>query len=268
MHDTRYEQGLAQLCLLEGTTQPGIIQAMAAIAPDLARLTIAFAYGDVYARPGLTPRHRQLATIGILAALGNAQPQLKFHIMGAIRLGCSTGEVIEALIHMAVYAGFPAALNGVFTAQAAFEALQLSTPANPAMATDTARYDAGWAALRHIDGEAGFRVVDRLKTIAPDLAHFVVAFAFGDIYTRPGLDLLSREIVTVAALAAMGTATAQLKVHIHGLLNVGGTQEQLTETLIHTAVYAGFPAAINGMLAAQDVLQARQAQAAQGKAPG
>jgi 4-carboxymuconolactone decarboxylase len=60
----------------------------------------------------------------------------------------------------------------------------------------------------------------------------------------------------------MGTATAQLKVHIHGLLNVGGTQEQLTETLIHTAVYAGFPAAINGMLAAQDVLQARQAHAA------
>lgn len=267
MSDTRYEQGLAQLCLVEGTTQPGIIQAMAAMAPDLARLTIAFAYGDVYTRPGLTPRHRQLATIGILVALGNAQPQLKFHIMGAIRMGCSASEVIEALIHMAVYAGFPAALNGVFTAQAAFEALQLSPPepsppANPAMATDSARYDAGWAALSHIDGEAGFRVVDSLKAIAPDLAHFVVAFAFGDIYTRPGLDLLSREIVTVAALAAMGTATAQLKVHIHGLLNVGGTQEQLTETLIHTAVYAGFPAAINGMLAAQDVLQARQAHAA------
>lgn len=265
MSDARYQQGLAQLCRVEGTTQPAIIQAMAAIAPDLARLTIAFAYGDVYARPGLLPRHRQLATLGILAALGNAPAQLKFHIMGAIRMGCSAGEVIEALIHMAVYAGFPAALNGIFTAQAAFEALQLdppepSPPAAPA--TATARYDAGWAALSHIDGEAGFRVVDSLKAIAPDLAHFVVAFAFGDIYTRPGLDLLSREIVTVAALAAMGTATAQLKVHIHGLLNVGGTPEQLTETLIHTAVYAGFPAAINGMLAAQDVLQARQAHTA------
>lgn len=56
----------------------------------------------------------------------------------------------------------------------------------------------------------------------------------------------------------MGTATPQLKVHVHGLLNVGGTQELLVETIIHTAVYAGFPAAINAMLAGKEVIAERE----------
>jgi len=222
---------------------------------------VEFGYGDIYARPGMSPRQRQIATIAALAALGNARPQLKFHILGALNVGCSPAEVVETLLHMVIYAGIPAALNALFAAKEVFAERQLQPSdyvVQTSAATDaTQRYREGWAALEEIDGEVGVRVVESLKDIAPDLGRFVIEFAFGDIYRRPGLDLLSREVATVAALTALGTATAQLKVHCHGLLNVGGSRELLVETILHIAVYAGFPAAINGMLAVREVLTDR-----------
>lgn len=119
------------------------------------------------------------------------------------------------------------------------------------------RYQIGWEKLAEIDGEQGERVVEALKDISPDFAKLLIEFPFGDVYSRPGLDLKSREIATVAALAAMGNARPQLKVHIHGALNVGCTREQVIEIMIQMAVYAGFPAALNGMFAAKEVFDER-----------
>lgn len=119
------------------------------------------------------------------------------------------------------------------------------------------RYQRGWEKLKEVDGEAGERVMESLKDIAPDLARYVIEFPFGDVYTRPGLDLKSREIAAVAALTALGTATPQLKVHINGALNVGVSREEVVEIIIQMAVYAGFPAAINGMSAAKEVFKER-----------
>ncbi len=122
------------------------------------------------------------------------------------------------------------------------------------------RYEKGWEMLTKIDGEAGERVIASLKDIAPDLARYTIEFPFGDIYRRPGLDLKSREIATVAALTAMGHAIPQLKVHINGALNVGCTRREIVEIVIQMAVYAGFPAALNGMFAARDVFAERDAK--------
>jgi len=115
------------------------------------------------------------------------------------------------------------------------------------------RYERGLAKLHEIDGEAGARVVQSLEDIAPDFARYLIEFPFGDIYSRPGLDLRSREIAVVAALTAMGNATLQLKVHIHAALNVGVSREEIVETIMQMAVYAGFPAALNGLMAAKEV---------------
>ena len=109
------------------------------------------------------------------------------------------------------------------------------------------RYTGGLAKLEEIDGEAGRKVIDSLQAIAPDLARYVIEFPFGDIYQRPGLDLPQRELATVAALTALGHCQPQLAVHVHGALNVGCTPEQIVEVVIQMAVYAGFPAALNGM---------------------
>ncbi|WP_319404959.1 carboxymuconolactone decarboxylase family protein [uncultured Desulfosarcina sp.] len=119
------------------------------------------------------------------------------------------------------------------------------------------RYQRGWEKLKEVDGEAGERVVDSLKDIAPDFARLLIEFPFGDIYSRPGLDLKSREIAVVAALTALGNALPQLKVHIHGALNVGCTRQEVIEVIMQMAVYAGFPSALNGLFAAKEVFKER-----------
>lgn len=120
------------------------------------------------------------------------------------------------------------------------------------------RYQRGWEKLKEIDGEAGERVIESLKDIAPDLARYVIEFPFGDVYSRGVLSLKEREIATVAALTALGNAQAQLKVHMHGALNVGCTRQELVELVIQMAVYAGFPAALNGIFAAKEVFAERE----------
>lgn len=86
--------------------------------------------------------------------------------------------------------------------------------------------------------------MESLQDIAPDLVRYVIEFPFGDVYIRLGLDLKSREIAAVAALTALGNATSQLKVYIHGAVNVGLSRQEVVEIIIQMAVYAGFPAAI------------------------
>ena len=119
------------------------------------------------------------------------------------------------------------------------------------------RYKTGWGKLAEIDGEQGERVVQALKDISPEFADLLIEFPFGDVYSCPGLDLKSREIATVAALTAMGTAAPQLKVHVHGALNVGCTKTEIIEVMIQMAVYAGFPAALNGLFIAKEVFDER-----------
>ncbi|WP_370616578.1 carboxymuconolactone decarboxylase family protein [Citrobacter portucalensis] len=115
------------------------------------------------------------------------------------------------------------------------------------------RFIIGQKMLQKVDGKGGDAVVESLQGIAPDFAQYLIEFPFGDIYSRPGLDLRSREIATVAALTALGNAAPQLKVHIGAALHVGLTQDEIVEVIMQMAVYAGFPAALNGLFAAKEV---------------
>ncbi len=130
----------------------------------------------------------------------------------------------------------------------------------PAPNEPNERFNRGWEKLKEIDGEAGERVIEALKAVAPDLGRYVIEFPFGDVYSREGLSLRDREIATVAALTALGHAQAQLKVHIHGALNVGCTRAEIVEIIIQMAIYAGFPAALNGAFSAKEVFQERDAR--------
>jgi 4-carboxymuconolactone decarboxylase len=119
------------------------------------------------------------------------------------------------------------------------------------------RYARGLRKLSEIDGEVGERIVASLADIAPDFGRYIVEFPFGDIYSRPGLDLKTRELAVVAALSAMGNAAPQLAVHIEGALNVGASRDEIVEVIMQMAVYAGFPAALNGLFAAREVFARR-----------
>lgn len=123
------------------------------------------------------------------------------------------------------------------------------------MTNEQTRYERGLDTLSRIDGKAGQNVIDSLADIAPEFSKYLIEFPFGDIYSRQGLGLREREIATIAALTAMGTATPQLKVHIEAGLNVGLSRDEIIEVLMQMSVYAGFPAALNGLFAAKEVFK-------------
>ena len=114
-------------------------------------------------------------------------------------------------------------------------------------------YQRGQKRLFEVDNVAGENVINSLQDISPDFADYVIQFGFGQIYSRDGLTLQQRELATIAALTAMGNAQPQLKVHSVAALNVGLSRTEIIETIIQMAVYAGFPAALNGLFAAKEI---------------
>ena len=117
------------------------------------------------------------------------------------------------------------------------------------------RYQRGLDTLRRINPQAIERVHDMLKDVAPDMARFIIEFPYGDIYSRAGLSLPTRELITIASLTTLGHAGSQLKVHITHALKAGCSKEEVVETIMQMAVYAGFPAALNGLLTAREAFK-------------
>lgn len=115
-----HARGMATLDIITGGDTKRRLETLTDIAPELGEWIADFAYGDVVSRPGLDLRSRELATVAALTALGNAQPQLKAHIGGALNAGCTPQEILEVIMQMAVYAGFPASLNGISAAREVF----------------------------------------------------------------------------------------------------------------------------------------------------
>jgi 4-carboxymuconolactone decarboxylase len=119
------------------------------------------------------------------------------------------------------------------------------------------QYEHGLKVLQQIDGEAGQKVVDSLDDISPELGHQVVSWAFGEVYSRPGLAPRDRQLVTLGVLTALGGCEPQLDVHINAALNVGLTPTEITEAFLHAAVYCGMPRALNATFVAKKVFAER-----------
>jgi 4-carboxymuconolactone decarboxylase len=124
-------------------------------------------------------------------------------------------------------------------------------------AMDDDRFERGMETVRRLDAGNAERLEAALKDIAPDMYRYIIGFAFGDVISRPGLPLKTREIVTVSALSAMGTAQPQLRVHINAALNAGNSRAEIVEVLMQVAVYAGIPASLNALYLAKEVFEER-----------
>jgi 4-carboxymuconolactone decarboxylase len=121
----------------------------------------------------------------------------------------------------------------------------------------TDRYKQGLENFRRITGRAGKSLAETFQKTAPDLERYLMEFVFGDIYSRTALDVKSRQLAAISALAALGTCQPQLVVHINGALNVGCTEAEIVEVVLAVAIFAGFPAAINAMVIAKQVFADR-----------
>ena len=121
MVEDRYSKGLKNLEKIHPEASKALMENLKDIAPDLGRYVVEFPYGDIYGRDGLDLKSREIATVAALTALGDTKPELKDHIKGALNVGCKRQEIIEIIIQMAVYAGFPRAINGINIAKEVFE---------------------------------------------------------------------------------------------------------------------------------------------------
>jgi 4-carboxymuconolactone decarboxylase len=122
------------------------------------------------------------------------------------------------------------------------------------------RFERGWRKLRELDEPNAEYLRETMSKEEPELYSYLVEFVFGDVLSRPVLDLKMRELATVAVLTALGNARPQLRLHINGALNMGWTREEVHEIIMQQAIYAGFPAALNGLSLAREVFADRDAK--------
>jgi 4-carboxymuconolactone decarboxylase len=110
MDGDRYERGRAKLLEVHGERALAAVEGLG----DLGRMIVEFAYGEVYSRPGLSLRDRQIATVAVLVALGRSS-QLPVHLRSSLRAGLSADELREIVLQVATLAGFPVAMNAMST---------------------------------------------------------------------------------------------------------------------------------------------------------
>lgn len=125
---------------------------------------------------------------------------------------------------------------------------------------DLSRYERGWQRLLELDSQAGQRILDSLQVIAPDLATAIIEFAFGDIYSRSGLDLKQRQLVTIASLVTLGDCEPQLEFHINAGLNVGLKPSEIVEALMNCVPFVGVPRVFNALGVAKRIFISRNVQ--------
>ena len=119
------------------------------------------------------------------------------------------------------------------------------------------RFELGSEKLKEIDGIGGENVIQSLQDIAPDVGKYIIEFAFGDVYTRPELNMQEREMITITSLLTTGGCEPQLEVHINGSLNVGLSPEKIIETFIQCIPYTGFPKVLNAIYTAKKIFAER-----------
>lgn len=118
--------------------------------------------------------------------------------------------------------------------------------------TQSDRFRIGAAKIVEVGGNPE-AIFDAVADIAPDLGRFVAEFAFGDVYSRPGIDPPVRQLLTISALTVLGDSAPQLRVHIRSALHVGVQPAVVVEAILHTLVFAGFPRTVNAMAVARAV---------------
>ncbi len=219
---------------------------MRRVAPAMADYTDTLLMGDVWKRPGLSPRDRSLVTISALIAL-NRSPQLSGHLELGLDNGVTPVEIGGTITHLAFYAGWPNAVTATEIADGVFT--KRNIPARARQAARTAQLP-----VPANDGERAATVERTISAVSPSLAQLTNGPLFGDLWRRSDLTPRDRSLVTIVALSANGDAD-QLAFHLRRGLENGLTRAQLGEVMAHLAFYAGWPKAFAGSTAIAELDQ-------------
>ena len=123
--EDRYEKGMNVLREINKENIENLFEDLEDIAPDLGRFVVEFPYSEIYTRKEVDLKTRELCTVAAITALGHAQKELYDHVHAALKVGNSPKEIVEIIMQMSAYAGFPAEINGMMTAKKVFKELDL-----------------------------------------------------------------------------------------------------------------------------------------------
>ncbi|MEJ2635215.1 MAG: carboxymuconolactone decarboxylase family protein, partial [Calditrichia bacterium] len=222
--------------------------------PDMQEMLNRFIFGEVFYQGNLADKMRELITLVVLTTSQTLE-QLKAHVRAALNIGVSPVEIKEAIYQCAPYLGFPKTLNAIQQVNEVFKAENISLPVeSPKQVTEETRFDEGLKVQKRIFGD----IIDKMHQNAPEnqkhIQNYLSAFCFGDIYTRGGLDLKTRELLTLCILSALGGCEAQVKSHVNGNLSVGNDKNMMLEAITHCLPYMGFPRTLNAIACINEVV--------------
>ncbi|MGL5352926.1 MAG: carboxymuconolactone decarboxylase family protein [Clostridium sp.] len=262
-NESRLERGYKKLLEVDGKAGEEVKASLNDISPDLVKYIIEYSFGDIYSRDGIDLKSKEIAVVAALTALGNAEPQLKVHINGALNVGCTIYDVKEVILQMSAYSGFPTCINAMNALKYVLnerEKQGINDEIGNKATNETEpseRYEVGAKELSKLDSNQVEVLENAYNDFSEDLVKYVI-HSYADIISRNNLEIKYRQIATIAALTALGNARPQLKFHINAGLNIGLTESEIKEIMILMTVYAGFPSAINGTNILKEVLSERK----------
>jgi 4-carboxymuconolactone decarboxylase len=220
------------------------------VAPALARYAQERVMGDLWQRPGLSPRDRSIVTLSVLVAR-NQPAELPYHLNLALDNGVKPGEISELITHLAFYSGWGNAISAVAAAKAVFVQRHIGADQLP-RATNEKPLPLDEAA----EAQRAASVEQNFGKVAPGVAHFTTDVLFRDLWLRPGLAPRDRSLVTVSALVATGQV-AQVTYHLNRAMDNGLSREQASEAMTQLAFYAGWPNVFSALPVVKAVFEQR-----------
>ena len=225
-----------------GTASPGSVPASRDMAPDLHRIADEALFGSIWQRPGLDIKHREMITLSVLTVM-QRENQLRRHVSNAVNLGLTPQQVIEVMIHAAFYSGVPAAFTSMGVAKEVFEERGIDFA--PQLVFDSEEtpddlFQRGAARREEYMGPPSGPPSEPVTQAEREFSRLTTEYYWGSVWNRPGLDLPSRSICTLACLTALGRE-GPLRSHIQGALHQGLSPEEIVEVFIHATFYCGLP---------------------------
>jgi len=217
-----------------------------------------FTYGEVYAQGNLDLKMRELITIVVLTT-NQTLDELSMHVHAALNVGVTPVQIKEAVYQCAPYIGFSRVQASLERVNEVFKERNISLPVeNQQQTTEENRYEKGLRTQKAIFGD----IIDKMQESTPEnqkhIQRYLSAYCFGDIYTRSGLDLRERELLTFCILCALGGCESQVRGHIQGNLNMGHTKETLVAALTQCLPHIGFPRTLNALACINDMIPENQ----------
>lgn len=230
---------------------------LAATDPDFAQTMNNFIYGDVYGRGKLTDKQRELLAITALTASQTLEA-LPQQLEAALNAGATPIEIKETLYQCAPYVGFPKTVSALEVTNKIFKAHGIKMPLpDQATVTEATRFEDGFKVQGEIFGAENIANMHKNSPAnQKHIANYLSEFCFGDTYTRNGLDLQMRELITLCAISSIGGAEPQVKAHVQANLTVGNDKELLLDAVTQCLPYIGFPRTLNAIACINQVIPA------------